>query len=112
MDPLVAHESIFRLSGDGRLFLFDVQTGEKLSIIYRNTDGAYNQDALEAIDRTLRCHGDKEIFPISLKLIELIDHLEDYYGASEVRVVSGYRSPEYNEQLKRKIRRKNVCDLL
>ena len=105
VDPMVAHESTFRLSGDGKLLLFDVQTGEKLSVVYRNADGSYNRAALEAVNRTLRCHGDKEVFPISLKLIELIDHLEDHYGATEVRVVSGYRSPEYNERLRRKIRR-------
>lgn len=105
VDPMVEHESMFRLSGDGKILLFDVQTGEKLSIVYRDTEGIYNQEALEAVNRTLRCHGDKEVFPISLKLIELIDHLEDHFAADEVRVVSGYRSPEYNEQLRRKIGR-------
>lgn len=105
LETAALHPSVFNLTGDGRVILIDVQTGEKLSIVYRDSDGAYNESALDAVDRVLRCHGDQEMFPISLKLVELVDHLQDHFGASEVLVVSGYRSPEYNAALKRRIKR-------
>lgn len=105
VETAVEHASPFRLTGDGRINLYDVHTGENLSIVYRDREGRYRISTLDAVDRVLRCHGDQEEYPISLKLVELIDHLQDHFGAGEVRVVSGYRSPEYNAALKRKMRR-------
>ncbi|MFH0798882.1 MAG: DUF882 domain-containing protein [Pseudomonadota bacterium] len=105
IETAVLHESVFRLTGDGRVNFTDVQTGERLSIVYRDASGAYNESALDAVERVLRCHGDHETFPISLKLIELIDHIQDHFGVDGVMVVSGYRSPEYNAALKRRIKR-------
>lgn len=105
LETAVERPGVFRLSGDGRVNLLDVQTGEQLSIVYRDSRGAYNESTLDAIDRVLRCHGDQEMHPISLKLVELVDYLQDHFGASQISVVSGYRSPDYNEALRRKIRR-------
>ena len=105
LETAIEHSSPFRLSGDGRLALIDMHTGERLSIIYRSADGRYDDVALSAIDNVLRCHGKSEKYPISQKLVELVDYLEDSFGAKEVRVVSGYRSPEYNENLRRQISR-------
>lgn len=105
IETAVDHEHVFRLTGDGRLTLNDVHTGERLSIIYRDGRGVYDESSLDAIDRTMRCHGDQEMYPISLKLVELIDHLQDRFGTDDVLVVSGYRSPEYNAALKRRLRR-------
>ncbi len=51
------------------------------------------------MEHTLRCHGKSENYPISLKLIELIDYLQDHFGAEEIQIVSGYRSPEYNSKI-------------
>lgn len=105
LETAIEHSSPFRMTGDGVVKLIDVQTGERLSIIYRDSDGNYDDSTLEAIDHTLRCHGKKVEYPISLKLVELIDHLQDHFGAPEVEIVSGYRSPEYNAWLKTKLRR-------
>ena len=101
----VEHQGAFRVTGDGRVNLRDVHTGESLAIVYRDREGRYDPDSLAAIDRLLRCHGDGEEHPISLKLVELIDHLQDRFDANEVRIVSGYRSPEYNAALKRSLGR-------
>jgi uncharacterized protein YcbK (DUF882 family) len=103
----IAHEgaSPFKYTGDGRLVLSDPQTGESISVVYRTRDGRYEDAALDAIDYTLRCHGKGEEFPISLKLVELVDFLQDHFGADRVSVVSGYRSPEYNEHLRHTLRR-------
>ena len=100
-----SHGSPFKYTGDGRLTLSDAQSGESISIVYRTQEGVYEDAALEAIDHTLRCHGKGEEFPISLKLVELVDHLQDHFGADKVSIVSGYRSPEYNEHLRHTLRR-------
>lgn len=99
--------SPFHYTGDGQLFITDSQTSESISILYRTPNGYYEDAALEAIDHTLRCHGKGEKFPISLKLIELIDHIQDYFRVNTAMVVSGYRSPEYNAALRK--RQRNVA---
>ena len=101
----VNHESAFRLSGDGKVTLVDAETGERLSVKYRNGKGNYNEKALKAIDHQLRCHGSDEVFPISLKLVEFVDYLQDRFGVDEIRVTSGYRTPDYNKMVRRKLRR-------
>lgn len=105
LQPAANHLSMFRITGDGQISISDETTGEHAFVKYRNEDGTYNEDALKTIDNLLRCHGANEVYPLSLKLIELVDHVEDNFGASGVTVTSGYRSPEYNRELKRKLRR-------
>jgi len=101
----IEHTSIFKYSGDGVLGMQDVQTHEFFNVIYKDDQGRYDSEALATIDHIFRCHGGQEEFPISLKLIELLDHIQDHYGAKEVKVVSGYRSPQYNANLRRRSRR-------
>ncbi len=101
LETAIEHSSPFRHSGDGRLALIDVHTGERLSIIYRDKKGSYDDAALSAFDHLLRCHGGSEKYPMSQKLVELVDYLQDFFGAKEVLVVSGYRTPQYNENLRK-----------
>ena len=42
---------------------------------------------------------------MSLKLIELVDNIQDHFKVPQIRVISGYRSPEYNAKLRRRSRR-------
>ena len=99
LETAINHNSVFKNSGDGKIVFFDTHTHETLSIVYRDSDGNYNDAALGAINHTLRCHGNSLRFPMSLKLIELIDNVQDRFGAKNVHVISGYRSPEYNATL-------------
>jgi len=101
----IGYQSPFRLTGDGRITLTDTHTRERVSIVYRDASGRYQDAALEAIDHTLRCHGDGAKIPISLKLVELIDHVQDHFEVEDVRVISGYRSHDYNAALSRRSRR-------
>jgi uncharacterized protein YcbK (DUF882 family) len=105
LEPVQAGVSPFKYTGDGKLALFDAQTGESVTIVYRDKNGVYEDAALDAIDHLLRCHGKGEEFPISQKLVELVDHLQDHFGADKVSIVSGYRSPEYNEHIRRTLGR-------
>jgi len=105
LESAVNRTSPFLYSGDGRISLIDVHTGETISVVYRDEKNRYSDSALEAIDYTLRCHGSGKEIPISLKLIELIDHVQDHFATEQVRVVSGYRSASYNKMLRRRLRR-------
>ena len=101
----VHHDSLFRHSGDGQLNLLNTHTGELFSVVYRDAGGRYNEFALQTVDYALRCHRRGEIHPMSLKLIELVDHLQDNFGAPEISIISGYRSPAHNAALRRRSRR-------
>ncbi len=104
LESSVAHNSPFIYTGDGKIEITDTHTGETITILYREPDGLYRDEALDAIDHTLRCHDGKKL-PISLKLVELIDNIQDRFNAENVRVISGYRSLEYNSALKRRLSR-------
>jgi uncharacterized protein YcbK (DUF882 family) len=105
LESAVDRKSPFKFSGDGKISLLDVHTGERISVVYRDDKGRYSDSALEAIDYTLRCHGSGKEIPISLKLIELVDHVQDHFGSDMVKVVSGHRSRAYNKRLRRRLRR-------
>ncbi len=105
LESAVERPSPFKYSGDGRISLVDMHTREAISVVYRDDKGRYQDSALEAIDYTLRCHGSGQELPISLKLIELVDHLQDHFDTEQIKVVSGYRSSHYNKRLRRRLRR-------
>lgn len=98
----VEHSSLFRYSGDGTLPIYNIHTKEFVEILYRDAQGNYDDESLRKIDEILACHYTNEPFTMSLKLIELVDHLQDHFGAERIEVISGYRSPEYNASLRRR----------
>ncbi len=83
--------------GDGRLFLYNFQTGDVLETTYRTKDG-YDRNALAKIYKLMRSP-DGETKKISIKLIELLDEIQDYFGAETIEIISGYRSQQYNKNL-------------
>jgi uncharacterized protein YcbK (DUF882 family) len=101
----IERTSIFRFTGDGTIGMHDVQTNEFFNVIYRDSRGHYDEEALATIDHIFRCHGGQEEFPISLKLIELLDYIQDHYASKEIEVISGFRSPDYNAELRHRSHR-------
>ncbi len=87
------------LQGDGELALHNLKTGETQALRYRQADGAYDYAALQTLNQVLRCCWKNEVTMMDLELIELLDDIQDHFGAEELQVISGYRSPEYNEHL-------------
>lgn len=84
--------------GDGRISLFNYHEGEYLDVVYR--EGArYIPQALKKIAHLLKSRGDGTEHAIDVRLIELIAHIQDHFGAETVEVISGYRSPSYNKSL-------------
>lgn len=101
----IERKSIFAHTGDGIIGMHDVKTNEIFNVIYRDSSGRYDEDALAVVDHIFRCHSGNEEFPISLKLIELLDNIQDHFGAKELKIISGYRSPSYNAKIRRRSRR-------
>lgn len=87
------------LRGDGTLTLFSLKTNEEASITYRRSDGSYDQAQIDVLNRLLRCPWNDRCASMDLELIELLDDIEDHFGAARLEVISGYRSPEYNQHL-------------
>lgn len=86
-------------TGDGRLVLFSYPHQELLEVTYRKKDGTYDTAALKKISHLMRSP-DGEEAAIAPHLIEWVDSLQDYFDVDTVEIISGYRSPDYNQHLK------------
>jgi uncharacterized protein YcbK (DUF882 family) len=85
------------------LSLYNTHTGERLSVNLRDPDGAYDPTALEALNRLLRCHYTDEQTVMDICTLEYLNLVDKQLGGGhEIHVISGYRSPKYNELLIRK----------
>lgn len=85
---------------EGRVSLYNLQTDERLSVTYRTDSGTYDQGALNDLNHLLRCHHTNESTIMDVRLIEFVNLVQRRIGGRrDVYIVSGYRSPEYNEQL-------------
>lgn len=93
----------FFYEGDGRLNLFCPKNGISFDGRYRKGNGIYVQKALDKICRLFGADNDKPASDISLRLIEFLDYLEDTFKpGAKITIASGYRSPEYNTDLRNK----------
>ncbi|MBI3796090.1 MAG: YcbK family protein [Deltaproteobacteria bacterium] len=85
-------------SGDGSIQLTNAKTGQSARIHYRLPDGSYPRDEHQRLNHLfgvpVQSHDS-----ISLRLISLLDYIEDHYH-QPIEIISGYRSPEYNEHLR------------
>ncbi len=87
---------------DGFLSLYNIHTGESLSVVYR-TGGTYVPEALGAINRLLRCHSTNEVKAVDAGVLDLVCRIKDGYGTErQIHVISGYRSRAYNELLRKR----------
>ncbi|MBI3608107.1 MAG: DUF882 domain-containing protein [Nitrospirae bacterium] len=85
---------------EGALSLHNVHTGEALEVTYRDPSGQYVPEALAGINHLLRCHYTGQVMDIDLGVIEFLNAVDKRLGGGhEIQVISGYRSPEYNELL-------------
>ena len=84
------------LGGNGCLTLTRNDNGEKLTARYRLADGSYDGAALAKIDHLMRCSLTGRETRMSVKLIELLDAVEDKFGKKGLTLLSGYRTPKHN----------------
>ena len=90
----------FFFSGDGVIDLYNAHFDEHLTVRYRDVDGHYDPAELARVERFFRSRSDGKSGPLSLRLVELIDFVQDRYRPSRLTLVSGYRSPELNQSLR------------
>lgn len=100
--PVWAQELTATSATEGRLALYNTHTHERLDVTYRQPSGEYDVDALNALDRLLRCHYTDKVAKMDIDVIEFVDALDKRLGGgNEIHVISGFRSPEYNRLLRR-----------
>jgi uncharacterized protein YcbK (DUF882 family) len=92
--------SRFFFSGDGFLELHHAHFNEHIAVRYRDQSGRYDPIALQQIDHFLRSREHGDVGNVSLRLLELIDFVEDRARPERLVLISGYRSPEFNENLR------------
>jgi len=91
----------FRM-GDGKMSIRNEHTGQEATVDLYDADGRFNEKALDAIDRVFGFAGGRKGEHISLRLIVLLDYLTDRIAPGKtIRLISGYRSPAYNQKLKK-----------
>ena len=90
----------FFIMGDGHLAVVNAHTDEHLTVRYRREDGTYDPDALARLRRVFRSGGDAREQDVSLRLIEVLSHVQKMAGGHPLVLLSGYRSPTYNQSLK------------
>jgi uncharacterized protein YcbK (DUF882 family) len=82
------------------LNLYNIHTDESLDITYYSA-GRYDFEALGKINHLLRCHYNNEVKPIDIGVLDLLNDVKTRVGADkEIQIISGYRSPEYNDYLR------------
>jgi uncharacterized protein YcbK (DUF882 family) len=82
------------------LRLYNIHTDESLDISYFS-DGRYDFEALDKINHLLRCHYNNTVKPIDIRVLDLLCDVKKRIGADkEIQIISGYRSPEYNDHLR------------
>ena len=95
--------SRFFYNGDGRINLLSAKNGISFNGQYRKSKGIYDEKALKTIHRLFGAEKDRSLSTISLRLIEFLDYLEDtFHPGARITIVSGYRSPQYNTDLRNK----------
>lgn len=100
-----AHAAPNYLRGLGdfrKLNLSNQRTGERLNIIYF-ADGEYIPEAVDELSYILRDWRRNEIKPIDTRTIDIAAAVYRKVDANEpLQIISGYRSPETNQLLRRK----------
>jgi uncharacterized protein YcbK (DUF882 family) len=90
----------FFFEGSGRLVLRHGHFDTTLNVRYRHADGTYDPDALAQIRHFFRSREDGREASISLRLIELLAYIQDHYHPRQMILLSGFRSPQFNADLR------------
>jgi len=94
--------SCAKVMGKRSLSFYHTRTQETLDITYA-WGKVYNPRAMAQISSYLRDHQTGKIHPIDPKLLDILWSIQGEMGRKGVyEVISGYRSPQTNRQLRRK----------
>lgn len=88
-----------RLNGLRALSFHNLHTDERLHVDYWR-DGNYDRKALGKINHVLRDHYSGDVYPMNVRLMDLLYDLQHRLGNSgAIEIISGYRSPKTNLHL-------------
>ena len=94
--------NLFFLMGDGRIHIQNVKTQQEADVGLLLPDGSLDESAWEKIDSVFGFSGQRKGEHISPRLIFMLDYFSDQVAPGKmIFLTSGYRSPEYNEGLKK-----------
>ena len=81
------------------LDMYNTHTGEQLAVRYFSS-GRYDPAALNRINHFLRCHYTNKVIEIDPAVLDLMCDIKDAVpGGKKIQIISGYRSPLYNNLL-------------
>ena len=87
-------------NAERRLNLYNIHTDESLDITYFS-GGRYDFEALGKINHLLRCHYNNQVKTIDIGVLDLLCEVKNRLGTDkEIQIISGYRSPGYNDYLR------------
>lgn len=90
-----------QVSTERTLSFINLHTDETLSSCYW-ANGEYDLASLNDINNILRDHRANEVYEIDSSLIDLLHSLHQITGSSSpFHIISGYRSPQTNESLRK-----------
>jgi uncharacterized protein YcbK (DUF882 family) len=97
----IAQATHFHIPGHKMLALHNTHTGDKLKLTYFE-QGNYITDALQEINYLLRDYHTDDVHPIDTALLDQLYDLKMTLGVNKpFHIVSGYRSPSTNAQLRK-----------
>jgi uncharacterized protein YcbK (DUF882 family) len=82
------------------LSLHNIHTGENLDLTYGSRTGS-SPEALSRINHYFRCHHTNESISMDVAVVDLLSDIQQRLAGSRIQIISGYRSPSYNELLRR-----------
>lgn len=98
-----AYAQRFFYHGDGSFTLKNIHTGQTFQAHYLNAQGEFDPQVLQKLNQLFGVPAQRIDEGVSLRLISLIDYMEDHYAKGKViEMNSAYRSPKYNELLREK----------
>ncbi len=74
--------------GDGRLRLYNFQSDQFAEVGFRE-NGKLLPEGVARIQELLRSRVDSETVTLDIRLLDLLDYLQDYFGADTVEIISG-----------------------
>jgi uncharacterized protein YcbK (DUF882 family) len=93
----------FFLKGDGKINIRNEHTKREARVILLDSDGMLNEKALNEIDAVFIFSDKRKGEHISLRLLFLLDYFSDKIAPGQmIHLISGYRSPAYNQKLKKR----------
>lgn len=92
----------FFLMGDGKLHIQNLKTQQEADVELMLPDGTIDNSALDRIDAVFGLSGQRNGEHISPRLLFMLDYFSDWVAPGKlIYLTSGYRSPEYNDGLKK-----------